>query len=141
MPDRDIMISKTGSIQRCLNRIKDVTCLEPASLEDQDKQDIFILNLQRAIQACIDLAAHVVASEGLGVPDTVKENFSLLNKKGIITADLASRMGKMTGFRNIAIHDYQDLDLEILKSILAKDLRDLEEFYVEVLGYYGYGKG
>lgn len=141
MPDRDIMISKTGSIQRCLNRIKDVTCLEPASLEDQDKQDIFILNLQRAIQACIDLAAHVVASEGLGVPDTVKENFSLLNKKGIITADLASRMGKMTGFRNIAIHDYQDLDLEILKSILAKNLRDLEEFYVEVLGYYGYGKG
>jgi len=63
MPDRDIMISKTGSIQRCLNRIKDVTSLEPASLEDQDKQDIFILNLQRAIQACIDLAAHVV---GLG---------------------------------------------------------------------------
>jgi uncharacterized protein YutE (UPF0331/DUF86 family) len=141
MPDRDIMISKTGSIQRCLNRIKDVTCLEPASLEDQDKQDIFILNLQRAIQACIDLAAHVVASEGLGVPDTVKENFSLLNKKGIITTDLASRMGKMTGFRNIAIHDYQDLDLEILKSILAKNLRDLEEFYVEVLGYYGFGKG
>lgn len=141
MPDRDIMISKTGSIQRCLNRIKDVTSLEPASLEDQDKQDIFILNLQRAIQACIDLAAHVVASEGLGVPDTVKENFSLLNKKGIITADLASRMGKMTGFRNIAIHDYQDLDLEILKSILAKNLRDLEEFYVEVLGYYGFGKG
>jgi len=141
MPDRDIMISKTGSIQRCLNRIKDVTCLEPASLEDQDKQDIFILNLQRAIQACIDLAAHVVASEGLGVPDTVKENFSLLNKKGIITADLASRMGKMTGFRNIAIHDYQDLDLEILKSILTKNLRDLEEFYVEVLGYYGFGKG
>jgi len=38
MPDRDIMISNTGSIQRCLNRIKDVTCLEPASLEDQDKQ-------------------------------------------------------------------------------------------------------
>jgi uncharacterized protein YutE (UPF0331/DUF86 family) len=141
MPERDIMISKTGSIQRCLNRIKDVTSLEPASLEDQDKQDIFILNLQRAIQACIDLAAHVVASEGLGVPDTVKENFSLLNKKGIITADLASRMGKMTGFRNIAIHDYQDLDLEILKSILAKNLRDLEEFYVEVLGYYGFGKG
>jgi uncharacterized protein YutE (UPF0331/DUF86 family) len=141
MPDRDIMISKTGSIQRCLNRIKDVTSLEPASLEDQDKQDIFILNLQRAIQACIDLAAHVVASEGLGVPDTVKENFSLLNKKGIITADLASRMGKMTGFQNIAIYDYLDLDLEILKSILAKDLRDLEEFYVEVLGYYGFGKG
>jgi len=83
----------------------------------------------------------LLASEGLGVPDTVKENFSLLNKKGIITADLASRMGKMTGFRNIAIHDYQDLDLEILKSILAKNLRDLEEFYVEVLGYYGYGKG
>jgi len=141
MPDRDIMISKTGSIQRCLKRIKEITSLDPASIEDQDKQDIFILNLQRAIQACIDLAAHVVASEGLGVPDTVRENFELLKKKGIITADMASRMGKMTGFRNIAIHDYQAIDLKILKSILAKNLRDVEGFYVEVMEYYGFAKG
>lgn len=45
-------------------------------------------------------------------------------------------MTKMTGFRNIAVHDYQTLDPEILKSILANGLRDLEEFYATVLAYF-----
>jgi len=139
MPDRDIMISKASSVQRCLKRIKDVTSLDPESLENQDKQDIFVLNLQRAIQACIDLAAHIVASEALGIPETVRENFSLLQSKGIISSDMTVKMQKMTGFRNIAVHDYQTMDLMILKSVLTKDLRDLENFYVAVLEFYGFG--
>jgi len=139
MPDRDIMISKASSVQRCLKRIKDVTSLDPESLENQDKQDIFVLNLQRAIQACIDLAAHIVASEALGIPETVRENFSLLQSKGIISSDMTVKIQKMTGFRNIAVHDYQTMDLMILKSVLTKDLRDLENFYVAVLEFYGFG--
>ncbi|WP_337250322.1 HepT-like ribonuclease domain-containing protein [Acetomicrobium sp.] len=58
MPDKDIVLAKVATIQRCFDRIRDVTGLDPKSLEDIDKQDIFVLNLQRAIQACIDLAAH-----------------------------------------------------------------------------------
>ncbi|GEM_PF-6906009 len=58
MPDRDIVLAKVATIQKCLDRILDVTRLDPECLEDIDKQDIFVLNLQRAIQACIDLAAH-----------------------------------------------------------------------------------
>jgi len=139
MPDRDIMISKASSVQRCLKRIKDVTSLDPENLENQDKQDIFVLNLQRAIQACIDLAAHIVASEALGIPETVRENFSLLQNKGIISRDMTVKMQKMTGFRNIAVHDYQTMDPKILKSVLTKDLRDLEDFYVAVLEFYGFG--
>ena len=139
MPDRDIMISKVSSVQRCLKRIKDVTSLNPTSLENQDKQDIFVLNLQRGIQACIDLAAHIVASEALGIPQTVRENFSLLQNKGIISRDMTVKMQKMTGFRNIAVHDYQTMDPKILKSVLTKDLKDLEDFYVAVLEFYGFG--
>ena len=139
MPDRDIMISKASSVQRCLKRIKDVTSLDPESLENQDKQDIFVLNLQRAIQAGIDLAAHIVASEALGIPQTVRENFSLLQNKGIISRDMTVKMQKMTGFRNIAVHDYQTMDPKILKSVLTKDLKDLEDFYVAVLEFYGFG--
>ena len=139
MPDKDIMISKASSVQRCLKRIKDVTSLNPTSLENQDKQDIFVLNLQRGIQACIDLAAHIVASEALGIPQTVRENFSLLQNKGIISGDMTVKMEKMTGFRNIAVHDYQTMDPKILKSVLTKDLKDLEDFYVAVLEFYGFG--
>ena len=51
MPDKDIVMAKVASIQRCLKRIKESTNLAPESLDDIDKQDIFVLNLQRAVEA------------------------------------------------------------------------------------------
>ena len=96
------------------------------------------MNLQRAVQAVIDLATHIVASEGLGLPDTIKGNFSLLLEGKIIHKELARKMEGMVGFRNIAVHDYQSLNVEILKSILGKNMPDLEEFYTTVLRYFGW---
>jgi uncharacterized protein YutE (UPF0331/DUF86 family) len=106
-----------------------VTGLDPDRLDELNTQDIFILNLQRAIQSTIDLAMHVVASEGLGIPDTIRGNFVLLENAKIITKTLSKKMQLMVGFRNIAIHDYQTLDVDILKAILSKNLKDLEQFY------------
>jgi uncharacterized protein YutE (UPF0331/DUF86 family) len=136
MPDKDVVLSKVATIQRCLKRIKDATGLDPNSLDDIDKQDIFILNLQRAVQAAVDLATHIVASEGLGLSDTIKDNFKLLKHAGIINEQLALRMQSMVGFRNIAIHDYQAIDKGILKSILANNLKDVEDFYTIVLVHF-----
>lgn len=115
-----------------------MTSLDPASLDDIDRQDIFILNLQRAIQACLDLVSHVVASESLGLPETMRYNFTLLEKGGIIDRETASNMERMTGFRNIAIHGYRATDLGIFKSILSKDLKDPESFYSAVLRHLGF---
>lgn len=136
MPDRDVVLAKVAMIQRCLKRIKETTDLAPNSLDDIDKQDIFILNLQRAVQAVIDLATHIIASEGLGLSDTIKDNFKLLMNAGIINEKLAHRMESMTGFRNIAIHDYQAIDIDILKAILVRHLKDLEDFYTTILRHF-----
>lgn len=133
MPDKDIILAKTGNIQRCLRRIKETTNLSPESLNDIDKQDIFILNLQRATEAAIDIAAHIAASEGLGLASAIKDNFRFLNEAGIIDESLLKKMQSMVGFRNIAVHDYQSINVDILKSILTENLRDLEEFYTAVL--------
>lgn len=138
MPDRDVILAKVATIQKCLERIRDVTSLDPASLDDIDRQDIFVLNLQRAIQASIDLASHIVASGGLGLPETIRGNFALLKNKNVIDPETASKMEKMTGFRNIAIHDYQALNLDILRSILTSNLKDLEDFYTAVLTHFRY---
>jgi len=133
MPDRDVVLAKVAAIQKCLRRIKDVTGLDPDRLDELNTQDIFILNLQRAIQSTIDLATHFVASEGLGIPDTIRGNFVLLENAKIITKTLSKKMQSMVGFRNIAIHDYQTLDVDILKAILSKNLKDLEQFYTILL--------
>jgi uncharacterized protein YutE (UPF0331/DUF86 family) len=138
MPDRDVVLAKVATIHKCLDRIREVTDLDPEKLEDIDKQDIFVLNLQRAVQACIDLASHAVAAEALGLPEKVRDNFSILREKGVVDPELASKMEKMTGFRNIAVHNYQALDLDILKSILSNNLKDLEDFSSALLHYWGY---
>jgi len=136
MVDRDVILEKVKQIQRCLRRIHDKTRGNPASLADLDVQDIFVLNLQRAVQSSIDLAAHVVAEEGLGLPSELHENFSLLEKAGVLGGDLPQRLKRMVGFRNIAVHEYSEIDADVLRSILAKNLKDIEEFYSAVLNKY-----
>jgi len=141
MPDRDVVLAKVAAIQRCLSRIREVTGVVADSLDDQNVQDIFVLNLQRAIQSAIDLASHVVATEGLGLADSIRANFSLLEQKGIISKRLSKRMQAMVGFRNIAIHEYQVLNSEIMKRILVKHLNDLEDFYTAILTHFSFAKG
>lgn len=136
MVDRDIVFSKIGSIQRCLRRIKQVTRLKPESLENLDTQEIVILNLQRAIQGSIDLASHIIADEGWGVPQELRENFDILSDNDVISKDLTRQLRKMVGFRNIAVHEYETISVTILKSILINNLKDIEKFYSEIVRFY-----
>lgn len=129
MPDFDLIIEKIDNIKRCLSRIAEKTQLRRETLDNYDIQDIFILNLQRAVQAAIDIAVHYVSSKGWGVPSTIKENFSILAQNRVINSELAERLEKMVGFRNIAVHDYSAMDIDILKYILEFRLKGLEEFY------------
>ncbi|MEX2600431.1 MAG: DUF86 domain-containing protein [Balneolaceae bacterium] len=140
MVDRDVVFAKISSVKRCLKRIRDVTQLDPDSLDDLDTQEIMILNLQRAVQSTIDLAAHIVSDEGLGMPKELRENFELLSQQKIIPDTLSQNLRKMVGFRNIAVHEYETIDVEILKSILKKDLKDLETFYTTIVRYYNLTK-
>jgi uncharacterized protein YutE (UPF0331/DUF86 family) len=135
MIDMDIVLAKVAVIQRCLSRIRSVTGLNPDCLDDIDKQDIFVLNLQRAVQAAIDLGAHVVAGKGLVVPAATRDIFTSLQQSGTLSPTIADQMKKMCGFRNIAVHDYQRISLPILKSILTHNLQDLEDFYAAILAY------
>lgn len=134
--DKDIILSKVTSVQKYLRRMKEVTGLNPDSLDNIDIEDIFVLNLQRAIQVTIDIATHVVAQEGLGVPESLKDNFSKLERKKIISKELSAKMQSMVGFRNLTFHEYNRIDKEVLKSIFKKNLKDTEDFYVLFLKYY-----
>ena len=133
MIDPDIVLAKSATIQRCLGRIRDTTGGDPETLHDQDVQDICVLNLERAIQAAVDLAVHVVTANRWGLPETMKSGFRILREHGVVSADLSARLASMVGFRNIAVHAYQDLDLDLLKAVVAGHLGDLEAFCAAVL--------
>ena len=132
MIDNDLVLAKISSIDRCLKRIETTLQGDPKKLKNLDAQDIFVLNLQRAIQISIDLASHLVSAKNLGVPKTLRESFELLEKAHVLEPNLAQRLSKMVGFRNIAIHEYQLINEEILESIYTERLGDLKELIARV---------
>lgn len=124
----DVVLNKLQTIRRCLERIDTEYAGEPLNLENITRQDAVILNVQRACEACISLAMHIVSRRNLGIPQNSREAFALLSQAGIISDDLAQRLKAMVGFRNIAIHDYQSLNVKILQTIIEKHLGDFREF-------------
>jgi uncharacterized protein YutE (UPF0331/DUF86 family) len=124
----DPAFAKLATIRRCLARIRHVTGGDPTRVREIDTQDIVVLNLQRAIQAAIDLAAHLISSGAFGLPDSLKAHFTILVREKLIAHELGGRLEAMVGFRNIAVHDYGALNVEILERIVAERLPDLEHF-------------
>lgn len=129
----DVILNKSTTIERCINRIHEVYEGNPDNLKDFTKQDSIILNIQRACEASIDLAMHIVSERKLGVPKASREGFKLLQEAGLIDATLAKTLMNMVGFRNIAVHDYQTLELDILQAILDKHINDFKDFTKVVL--------
>lgn len=126
--DKDVIYNKCSIVQRCLNRIKEEYNQNPANLDNFTKQDSIILNIQRACEACIDLAMHLVAKKQLGIPQNSREAFDLLGQHGYIPPEQAKKMRTMVGFRNIAVHNYQAVNLIIVQKIIEENLVDLEDF-------------
>jgi len=129
----DIIINKITTIERCVKRIHDVYQGNPQNLTDFTKQDSIILNIQRACEASIDLAMHLVSERKLGVPKSSREALKLLQEADIIGTNLATTLMNMVGFRNIAVHDYQALNLDILRTILEKHVDDFKTFTQVIL--------
>ncbi len=125
----DVILNKAASIERCLRRITEEYEGDRHSLfGNQTKQDAIVLNLLRACETAIDLAMYVVRRNGLGLPQESREGFGLLEKAGLLPAELASRLQRMVGFRNVAVHDYTSLNLEILHTIITSHLDDFRRF-------------
>lgn len=129
----DVILNKITTIERCVNRIHEVYEGNPENLKDFTKQDSIILNIQRACEASIDLAMHIVSERKLGVPKASREGFKLLQEAHIIDSSLAKTLMNMVGFRNIAVHDYQALKIDILEAILDKYIDDFKQFTQVVL--------
>lgn len=125
----DVILNKATSIERCLQRIREEYAGDDNNLfTNQTKQDAIVLNLQRACETAIDLAMYVVNQRRLGVPQESRDAFTLLQTAGILLPDLATRMQKMVGFRNVAVHEYTRLNLDVVRAIITKQLEDFRTF-------------
>jgi uncharacterized protein YutE (UPF0331/DUF86 family) len=125
----DVVLNKVAIIERCLARVREEHAGDPDNLwQNLTRQDSIILNLQRACEAAIDLAMALVKTHRLGPPQESRHAFELLRDAGLLDPSLAMRMQRMVGFRNVAIHDYQSLNLAIVQAIVTEHLDDFRAF-------------
>lgn len=96
--------------------------------DDFTRQDAAILNVQRACQAALDLGFYLIRQYKLGVPQSARDVFSILAQNHWIPLTLAESLKKMIGFRNIAVHDYQTLQLPIVINILEHHIEDFLDY-------------
>jgi uncharacterized protein YutE (UPF0331/DUF86 family) len=119
----DVLLNKSATIERCVARAKAQYGCDPATFaQDFTRQDAAILNSQRACEAALDMGQHLVRRERLGVPQSARDVF------GWLAPVLADSLKRMVGFRTIAVHDDQSLQLPITVQIIEKHLDDFLQF-------------
>ena len=125
----DVLINKAATIERCVARAREEYHANPASFAtDYTRQDAAILNIQRACEAALDMGQHLIRRDRLGVPQSARDVFSLLARAGYIEDSLADSLKRMVGFRNIAVHEYQTLQMPVTIAIITQHLDDFLDY-------------
>jgi uncharacterized protein YutE (UPF0331/DUF86 family) len=133
----DVILNKKESIERCVQQIRLYYAM-PSGLpfeKDHLKQDAIAANLQRAAEQMIDLANHVIRKGKLGLPKESKECFEILARAKVIPQELADKLKGMVGFRNIMVHQYQEMDIKIMVDVIEHHLDDLVVFTTHVMEF------
>ncbi len=129
------MIRKLDSLHRCLDRVRShCGASAEALIGDPDAQDIVSLNLTRAIQICVDIALHWLSEKSsVAVPVTMSGAFDALEMHGWLSAEVVQSMKKAVGFRNVAVHAYENVNWRIVHDVCSRRLVDFEIFAQQVI--------
>jgi uncharacterized protein YutE (UPF0331/DUF86 family) len=125
--DPELVAKKLAFIESCVRDLR--TLARPERICDDLREERFVEHtLQLAIQAALDVGSHLVSDERLGEPETSRDIFRLLGRAGVVAPALAERLERMAGFRNVVVHLYQEVDLDIVRDVVENHLGDLLEF-------------
>ncbi len=133
MIDHRVIEKRINLLKEYLQALKE---LKKISFEDIDSslQAAWAVEhgLQLAIQSVIDIGNHILASLGENHIEEYGEIIDRLGKKGVIPSSFAKKIKDMTGFRNILVHEYVEVDLKRVYAILQNRLNDFEEFIIYI---------
>ncbi len=103
--------------------------------QDIDLQDILVLNLTRAVQLSVDVGSHIISNADHAAPQTMGNVFAVLQEIGAISASMCHRLKKAVGFRNVAVHQYEAINWEIVYAVCEHSIQDFRQFVLEISRY------
>jgi len=127
--DKDLLLAKASSVKRYIKRIEEKSKIDlDTFLSDIDRQEIVLFNIQMAVQNCIDIAAHIISEEGLGIPGSTSEMFYLLEENAYLDKQITEKMVKAAGLRNLIVHEYAKVEITQIFDIAQKNITDLNAY-------------
>ena len=125
----EVILNKFSGLEKCINRVREeYTACNGDIKNDILRQDSIILNIERACEQCIDIGQRIIRKKKLGLAKEYRDVFTILSEQKVISETMADHLKKMVGFRNLAIHEYTAIDIDILKAIIENRLEELLEF-------------
>ncbi len=136
--DVEIVRDREARIRAYASDLRDLAAIsESAFLENRERQYAVLHALQLAIEASIDIATHICAADGLGIPTSHAEAFDLLQRAGLVDASLVEDLRAMARLRNRIVHLYGDVDLRLIYRLLQERLGDFDRYLAAVERYLG----
>ena len=122
------------TIGRCIERIESKKPFTAQDLNrDFDLQDIISVNLERMVQAAVNLSALIISKSSFPPPLEMAEGFETLKAMGYIDETVCARMKKAVGFRNLIVHEYEKINWQVVFFISENHLDDFRVFVRQVL--------
>jgi uncharacterized protein YutE (UPF0331/DUF86 family) len=135
MVDREIFSKRLEALVGYLEKLRAFLDAEEAEfVREPALHDLAERYLHLAVEAVLDLGNHWIAEKGLPAPEVNRDTFTVLEKAGELSPDLAVRLRGWAGFRNILVHEYLQIDHSIAYRAIRDELRDLESFVSWALG-------
>lgn len=123
-------LSEMSVLLAVLDRHRQVTGHD---LEEEIERRLVI---ERAVTQIVDLAVkintHVATATGRPAPADYHQSFAAAAGSGAITADLATTLAPSTGLRNRLIHEYDDIDLDVVADAIAEAVDGYRTFVTQV---------
>lgn len=134
--DAEIVRDRCGRVRRYVNDLRMFSHIGAGDFRQNRERQYAVLHaLQLAIEACIEIATHICAADGLGLPASYAAAFDLIEQSSVVNVKLASELRAMARFRNRIVHFYWDMDLDEVYEIMTQRLGDFDQFLVAIERY------
>lgn len=134
--DRSLVLRKISEIENYQKQIGEFSGI---TVEDYKKdwkvQRIVERTLQMLIETCVDIADHIISEAGMRLPTSYADTFKVLFENNVVDSGLFTSLEKMAKFRNIIVHQYEEVDAEVMVLILKEHLIDFQRFKEAILTY------
>ena len=136
MVDKAVVLRKLSELETYYGQIKEFADIIIDNYKNDWKtQRIVERTLQIMIETCTDIASHIISDRGMRPPTTYADTFRVLLENNIINSEMFATMEKMAKFRNVVVHQYEEVDAEIVIVILKRHLKDFDRFRDVILTY------